>query len=228
MARRPRYCPAGIAQHVVQRGNNRQVCFVDDEDRAALMHWLAEAAHEAAVSIHAWVLMTNHFHLLVTPADPLGVSVLMQRIGRQYVRYFNHRYGRSGTLWEGRFRSSAVQSDHYLLAAQRYIELNPVRAGMVDHPGEYHWSSYHAHANGLTPACWTPHPTFLALSSDPDQRRHAYRQMVDQALPERTIREIRQASTSNIALGNDRFRDEIERLTGIRQRLAKPGPKPKG
>lgn len=147
MARLPRICLPDIPQHVIQRGNNRQACFGSDEDYAAYAHWLEEYARKFRVAIHAWVFMTNHVHLLLTPETDEGVSRLMQTLGRKYVRYFNYTYKRSGTLWEGRFKSCVVEAENYLLLCQRYIELNPVRAGMVEAPGDYIWSSYRA--NGL-------------------------------------------------------------------------------
>ena len=128
MARLPRICLPGIPQHVIQRGNNRQVCFASDEDFAAYAHWLHEYSIKFQVSIHAWGFMTNHVHLLMTPATKDGISKLMQSLGRRYVQYFNYTYKRTGTLWEGRFKSCVVDADNYLLLCQRYIELNPVRA----------------------------------------------------------------------------------------------------
>jgi putative transposase len=132
MPRRPRLCPAGVPQHVVQRGNNRQVCFASDEDLKAYAYWLHEGSQKYQVEIHAWVFMTNHVHLLVTPVEDMAIGRMMQHIGRHYVRYFNYTYCRTGTLWEGRYHSCLVQETAYLLACQRYIELNPVRAGMVE------------------------------------------------------------------------------------------------
>jgi putative transposase len=134
-------------QHIIQRGTNRQPCFASDEDFVAYSHWLDECARKYAVSIHAWVFMANHVHLLMTPSTSDGVSKLMQTLGRYYVRYFNNTYRRTGTLWEGRFKSCVVDEENYLLVCQRYIELNPVRAGMVSAPEGYRWSSYRA--NGL-------------------------------------------------------------------------------
>lgn len=147
MARLPRLDVPGVAQHVIQRGNNRQACFGSDQDFVAYAGWLHEYAVKHEVAIHAWVFMTNHVHLLVTPKNAGGVSALMQSVGRRYVPYFNYSYKRSGTLWEGRFRSCLVQSERYLLECYRYIELNPVRADMVSGPGDYKWSSYRC--NGL-------------------------------------------------------------------------------
>jgi putative transposase len=157
MARLNRLCPVGIPQHIVQRGNNRQVCFNGDEDMAAYANWLKEFSVKFQVDIHAWVFMTNHVHLLATPRIENGISKMMQSLGRQYVRYFNYTYKRSGTLWEGRFKSCVIQSADYLLKCYRYIELNPVRASMVNYPDEYRWSSYHANALGVESALCTPH-----------------------------------------------------------------------
>jgi putative transposase len=141
MPSRPRYCPAGYPVHVIQRGNDRQLCFAEESDLAAYANWLNEYSDQYNVQVHGWVFMTNHVHLLLTPQTDAGISKLMQTLGRLYVRYFNHRYQRSGTLFEGRYRSSLVQQEEYLLACQRYIELNPVRAGLVHDPGDYRWSS---------------------------------------------------------------------------------------
>ena len=137
MTRLKRICPPNITQHIIQRGNNRQVCFASEQDFEAYVAWLKQYSQHYKVKVHAWVLMTNHVHLLCTPADHNGVSKMMQSLGRHYVRYFNNTYKRTGTLWEGRFKSCLVDSDHYLLTLYRYIELNPVRANMVNHPAEY-------------------------------------------------------------------------------------------
>jgi len=131
MARLIRICPPGIPQHIVRRGNNRQACFASEEDFSAYAHWLMEASRKQVVSIHAWVFMTNHVHLLATPSTQKGISNMMQMIGRQYIRYFNRTYNRSGTLWEGRFKSCVVEAENYLLICQRYIELNPVFSNIV-------------------------------------------------------------------------------------------------
>jgi len=171
--------------------------------------------------------MTNHVHLLVTPMTPHAVSKSMQYLGRYYVRYFNYRYQRTGTLYEGRFRSSIIQSEQYLLACQRYIELNPVRAGMVDHPAEYKWSSYRAHALGAKVKMWTPHPEYLALGPTSESRLLNYRKLVSEEPGRMPISEIRKAANTGLSLGNDNFRREVEQLTGQRQHPLKRGPKPK-
>jgi len=179
MARLPRLCPTDIPQHVIQRGNNRQVCFAAKQDFAVFAGWLDEYAREFSVELHAWVFMTNHVHLLVTPREEAAVSRLMQALGRRYVRYFNREYRRSGTLWEGRYKSCLVQADLYLLNCQRYIELNPVRAKMVSAAGEYPWSSYQAHGLGLVVGMHTPHEIYLAFGADTETRLEAYRRWVE-------------------------------------------------
>ncbi len=227
MPRRPRQCPPGYPIHVVQRGNNRQVCFASDADLKAYASWLHQAANEYSIDIHAWVFMTNHVHLLVTPHSPDSISRCMQYVGRYYVRFFNHRYRRTGTLFEGRFRSSIVQNQRYLLACQRYIELNPVRARMVEDPADYAWSSYRAHAFGMQPTMWQPHDEYLALGADPPARQYAYRQLIAQQLSGEMVTHIRDALNTGLVLGNDRFKEQVQELTGIRQHHLKRGRKPK-
>ena len=173
MPRISRQCPIGLPVHVIQRGNNRQACFAANSDLKAYAHWLQEGATKFGVDIHAWVFMTNHVHLLLTPTAEMAVSQLMQYVGRFYVRFFNFQYQRTGTLYEGRFKSSIVQTRDYLLACQRYIELNPVRAGMVTDPADYAWSSYHAHALGCAVKMWTPHAEYLALGRNQKSRSRA-------------------------------------------------------
>ncbi|MCD8513730.1 MAG: transposase [Nitrincola sp.] len=227
MPRKPRVCPVGIPQHVIQRGNNRQICFANQKDFAIYAQYLLEASQRYSVNIHAWVFMTNHVHLLVTPKADGAVSSMMQHLGRRYVRYFNAHYQRSGTLWEGRFKSCLIDSDSYLFRCQRYIELNPVRAGMVTRPEDYHWNSYHTHARGIDSQLWTPHPQYLSLGSNKIQRIEAYQELFNNLLSGEEIQRIQYSLEKEKALGTDRFRLEMERLTGIRQRNVKPGPKPR-
>jgi len=166
MARLKRCCPAGISQHAIQRGNNRQVCFICNEDMAAYVHWLFEASTRYRVLIHAWMFMTNHVHLLATAEEEGGgLSKLFQYIGRHYVRYFNDRYRRSGTLWEGRYKSCVVQEESYLLVCQRYIELNPVRANMVSDSAAYTWSSNQVNGLGVDSNLCSPHALYLAFEN---------------------------------------------------------------
>ena len=167
MPRRPRILLADHPLHIVQRGINREPCFFADEDYQCYLHWLEEAARDCGCAIHAYVLMTNHVHLLLTPAVSGAPVRLMQSLGRRYVQYANRQYRRSGSLWEGRYKSSVVQAENYLLACMRYIELNPVRAAMVIDPGDYRWSSYRANGLGQPDARVTPHALYLGLDTEP-------------------------------------------------------------
>jgi len=212
MPRLPRIDAPGIAQHIIQRGNNRQICFGDNQDLAAYACWLKEYAKEYNVDIHAWVLMTNHVHLLMTAHKKLGISKLMQALGRKYVQYYNFKYKRSGTLWEGRFKSCLVQSDRYVLACYRYIELNPVRAAMVENPKEYRWSSYVINAIGKESSLCTPHPSYLALGKTKESRLRMYREIFKGQLPEETINNIRITTQKGLILGTDSFKQQMEEL----------------
>jgi len=224
VARLRRYCPAGIPQHVIQRGNNRSVCFADDSDMAAYAHFLFEAAVENGLSIHGWVFMTNHVHLLVTPESELALSKTMQTLGRRYVRYFNTTYHRTGTLFEGRFKSCIVQQSDYFFTCLRYIELNPVRAGMVRDPADYVWSSYRANGLGQSTKLWSPHGQYLALGTSNAERQKRYRALFDSCIDEDMLADIRQSVNRGLALGSERFRKQIEALGGRRQSLLKRGP----
>ena len=199
--------------HVVQRGNNRQVCFAKDADMAAYANWLGEYAEKFCVAIHGWVFMTNHVHLLLTPQDDSGVSKLMQTLGRLYVRYFNYTYLRTGTLFEGRYKSSVVQQEEYLLSCLRYIELNPVRAGMVRDPGDYRWSSYRAHAHGLEPKMWTPHLVYSALGENNNERQSCYRRWIGESIASEVVWKIRQCLNKGLVLGTDEFQAQVRDLT---------------
>lgn len=212
MPRRPRFCPAGYPLHVIQRGNNRNAIFTCEDDFAAYAAWLAEGAQRYDLAVHGWVLMTNHVHLLVTPSDETGLSQLMQYLGRLYVRYFNYAYTRSGTLFEGRFKSCVVQEDRYLLNCLRYIELNPVRAGMVVDPGDYHWSSYQAHAFGARPRLWSPHRLYRQLAHDGASRQRIWQRMTGKALKSDVLAKIRHCANTGLVLGNEVFREQVGQL----------------
>lgn len=227
MPRLPRLCPLGIPQHVIQRGNNRQVCFNCDEDLAAYAYWLGKYAEMYLVDIHAWVFMTNHVHLLVTPRVEQAVAKMMQSLGRNYVRYYNHTYKRSGTLWEGRYKSCLVESGEYLFYCYRYIEMNPVRAGMVNFPGEYPWSSYRANTSSLQSSLRTPHPLYLQLGDTDETRFERYQQMFAADLDNHVLHDIRSSVNKGMVYGSDRFKDEIEANLKRRVRALKPGPKAK-
>ena len=214
MARIPRIDVAGVAQHVIQRGVNRSACFCDDLDREFYLASLQEAAQATTCRIHAYVLMTNHVHLLVT-GDQVGcVSAMMQRLGRRYVRRLNARYRRTGTLWEGRFKSSLIDSEGYLLTCYRYIEMNPVRAHMVNHPHEHPWSSVHANAYGQWDPLVEPHPAYQQLSIDDQERLALYRELLEQAQDPAEITVIRAHVNQGKVLGSRRFQRQIAELTG--------------
>jgi putative transposase len=214
MARLPRFDLAGVPQHVVQRGNNRLPCFLDDEDRQRYLQCLRQALSRFGCRLHAYVLMSNHAHLLLTPDEAGGVSRLMHTFARNYVGSFNGRHGRTGTLWEGRFKSCLVDSERYFLTCSRYIELNPVRAWMVAQPNEYAWSSYRAQAGGDADPLLTPHSTYLALGTDPASRASAYRALFAEVLPHELVEEIRSHLQQQKVLGTDRFRSWVEARTG--------------
>ena len=223
MARIPRIDLPGIPQHIVQRGNDRQACFADDADYLRYRQELGEAALKHDCAVHAYVLMTNHVHLLLTPAERGATSRMMQAIGRRYVGAFNARYRRTGTLWEGRFKAALVDSTRYLLTCHRYIELNPVRAEMVSHPGEYRWSSYRANAQGEANMLLSPHPLYLALGADAIARQAAYRELFRFELEPALVDSIRQATNGNFVLGDGRFGDQVARALGRRVMPGKSG-----
>lgn len=216
MARLPRLSLPGCAQHVIQRGNNREACFFAEADFKAYLAFLKDAAAKHRVAIHAFVLMTNHVHLLLTPSDDGGVSSMMQGLGRKYVQHFNFTHGRTGTLWEGRFKSTVVDADNYLLTVYRYIEMNPVRANMVSHASDYPWSSYQSNAVGKSIALLTPHPTYQRLGKTDEERQSAYRILFRGRMPERDLAAIREATNKAWVLGDDRFKAQIEARTGRR------------
>ncbi len=222
MPRRSRLQVAGLPVHIIQRGNNRQACFFADDDYLFFLDHLAQIAKRFRCALHAYVLMTNHFHLLLTSELDAGPSLLMKFLGQRYVQYVNRTYRRSGSLWEGRFRSGLVQTDRYLLGCYRYIELNPVRANMVKHPIEYPWSSYAANGGGK-PVSWiTPHGEYLALGQEDESRRAAYRGLFDSELDQQLLREIRVSTHGGYAIGSSRFRGEIE--TALKQRATPRSP----
>jgi putative transposase len=212
MPRRARFCPAGLPVHLIQRGNNRQAIFTDEGDLAAYAHWLAEGAERFGVAVHGWVFMTNHVHLLATPDGEDSLSRLMQFLGRLYVRRFNYKYSRSGTLFEGRFRTCIVQEDRYLLTCLRYIELNPVRAGMVSDPGDYRWSSFRAHAFGVRAGLWSPHRLYLELAGNQQQRQQAWRELTSQVLEVEVMARVRHCLNSGLVLGTEKFREQVQQL----------------
>lgn len=227
LARLPRYAAPGMPQHVIQRGNNRSVMFAAPTDYRFLYDCLREACDKHGCHVHAYVFMTNHVHLLLTPSTSDAVSRVMQTVGRRYVRHFNDSYRRTGSLWEGRFRATLVDTEQYLLACHRYIELNPVRGGLTALPGDYFWSSYRSTAFGTFDSLVTPHERYLALGPDAGRRQAAHRVLVDDGVAESTLAEIRGATNGGWALGSKRFREEIAALLGRRTQAATRGRRPR-
>jgi putative transposase len=220
MARQPRLDLPGIPQHVVQRGNNRLPCFLDDADRRRYLTLLGEALLNTGCKLHAYVLMDNHVHLLTTPPEIGAVARLMQKLGRGYVGQFNARHRRTGTLWEGRYKASLVDSESYVLHCHRYIELNPVRARMTDDPTAYPWSSCANHYGLRQEAILSPHPEYTTLAATPEARAAAYRQLLHETLSDDSLKAIRTHLQQQRALGRDGFRAMVEaktrRFAGIR------------
>ena len=227
MARRLRTVAPGVPLHVVQRGNNRTTCFFGDEDFDRYLRFLRRAADEERCRIHAYCLMSNHVHLLVTPEDNWACARFMKVVNQRYAQHLNRVHERTGTPWEGRYRSNVVFSMRYVLACYRYIELNPVRANMVRHPREYKWSSYRVNAEGKEDSLLTPHDQYRRLGSTWASRRENYRALFKAHIDEEELDQIRQATNGNYALGNDRFREEIESALGRRATPGKSGRPPK-
>ncbi len=196
---------------MIVRGNNCSEIFCADEDYRFYLEKLKLACDKHRCSIHAYVLMTNHVHLLITPHEEGSLGKALQMLGRYYVQYFNYSYHRTGTLWEGRYKATLIDSETYLLTCMRYIELNPVRAGMVNHPSEYPWSSYRYNALGKPDALVAPHLEYRRLGKTDEERQAAYRQLYRHHIPERSLTEIREATNKAWVLGNDRFKERIQK-----------------
>jgi len=226
MPRRPRVHLDNVPLHIVQRGHNREPCFFAEDDYRSYLHWLGEALAETECALHAYVLMTNHVHLLLTPKKAAAVPKLIISLGRRYVQYINRTYRRTGTLWDSRYKSSLVQAETYLLACQRYIELNPVRARMVQGPTHYPWSSYRANGLGQPDARLTPHLLYCVLGRNDHDRQSAYRALFRAQLDRDAIDDIRLALHQSQPLGNERFYAKIEQMTGIR-RETRPRGRPR-
>jgi putative transposase len=225
MPRRPRIQLDRVPLHIVQRGHNREACFFAEADYQHYLHWLGEALVETECELHSYALMTNHVHLLLTPRRAEAVPRLIMSLGRRYVQYINRTYDRDGTLWESRYKSSVVQAQSYLLTCQRYIELNPVRAALVDDPAHYRWSSYRHNARGQADSVIAPHPLYTAMGTTARARQTAYRALFRTPLDSDVIDDIRLALNQNQPLGNSRFYAQIERRLGER-REARPRGRP--
>jgi putative transposase len=216
VARMPRFAAPGEPHHVIQRGNNRVACFDASSDYRAYCGFLEDACNRFECAIHAYVLMPNHVHILMTPSTPNAIGKVMQSIGRTYVGRFNSIYRRTGTLWEGRYRATVIESESYLFNCYRYIELNPVRAGLVEYPSDYRWSSHSTNAHGTHDSLVTPHDLYVALGRNSDERRTAYRALFARRLAEDVMTEIRIATNKAWALGSSRFRSQLGTKAGRR------------
>lgn len=223
MARLGRYFVPEQPLHVIQRGNNRQAIFFEDQNYVRYRDWLAEAAAQYGCAIHAYVLMTNHVHLLVTPATKESLPRMMQSLGRRYVRHINFAYERTGTLWEGRYRAAPIDTEAYFLACCRYIELNPVRAGMVRRPRDYAWSSHRGHADARPDAVLSDHPILKAIGRTVQARQEEYRALFRVGVDEDFVEALRAATNGGWALGDARFQKQLAKAA--KRRVA---PLPKG
>jgi len=231
MPRQPRYFLRDIPQHIVTRGVDRQATFFSPNDYVLYKNALLKNAERYGASVHAYVLMTNHVHLLLTPARERSIPQLILGLGRDYVQRINWKYDRTGTLWQGRYKSCLVQDDLYLLACQRYIELNPVRAGMVSDPADYQYSSYHSNALGKSDPLISQHSTYKNLGSSAETRRNYYRNMFDVETDRMHVDAIRTTTNTCRVLGNSEFTKQIETVLSRRVRPAKmgrPRKKPEG
>lgn len=223
MARLPRLDMPNIPQHIVQRGNNKQAIFFHEKDYVTFLEYLREALEKNGCDLYAFVLMTNHVHMLAVGEAAGAISGLMQSVGRRYVRYINSTYKRTGTLFEGRFKSSLIDSERYLLACMRYIELNPVRAGMVVDPNHYRWSSYR-HRDCEHRLEWLSEPEeYRRLARNSADRLQTYRDLFRQPLATNELQVIREHLNKDCALGSKKFQDEIGAMLGRRAKIVYQG-----
>jgi putative transposase len=223
MPRLSRLVIPDVPLHITQRGNNRLKCFFENTDFVVYLKLLRTAAIQADCRVHAYVLMSNHVHLLVSPSHEYGPAMLMKALGERYVQYVNRRYSRTGTLWEGRYHSCLVQCERYLMACQRYVELNPVRASAVNEPADYPWSSYRHNAQGHPDKLVTPHELYGRLGKDPASRQSAYRALFDEVLGSDALRQVRQATHGNKAFGSPEFAAQFAQMVGRRLALRNAG-----
>jgi putative transposase len=226
MARLPRLTVPGFPHHIIQRGNNRQPIFATNADYELLLALIDEHARKQHVAIHAYVLMTNHFHLLATPETAEGIPQMMQAVGRRYVRTYNLRHARTGTLWEGRYRSTLIQAERYLMACMVYIDLNPVRAGMVADPADYRWSSHQHYMGGRTDRVITPHPLYWELGNTPFAREQAYAALVQAGISEEQKRALTDSALRGWALGEPDYVAELQKRTARRVTRGQAGRPP--
>jgi putative transposase len=223
MARLPRLVVPDQPHHVIQRGLDHRQIFQDAADHEFFLKWLREAAKMFKVAIHAYVLMPDHVHLLVSPADETGLARMMQWIGRQYVPYFNRKYNREGTLWKGRYRATVIDPESYFMTCCRYIELNPVRCEMVAEPADHQWSSYLHHIGAKQDPVVTDHAKYWALGNTPFDREAAYKELSERPLKADEVEQIRRATEKGWALGSDEFKETLAKKTARRLSPAKKG-----
>lgn len=209
MSRKPRLVLSGIPLHIIQRGNNRRPCFFDEADYQVYLSMLRDSAVQSGCSVHAYVLMPNHIHLLATPSTADAAASLMKRVGQKYVQYINRRHGRFGTLWQGRYRSCLVADERYFFVCHHYIEMNPVRAGMVASPVDYEWSSYRSNALGKASQLIAPHKFYTDLSTHKSERELRYRNLFAEEMPELLMDEVRAATKGDTALASTTFFDQL-------------------
>lgn len=227
MARLPRLTLPGLAHHLIQRGNNRDLIFRSPADHETMKSLLAENSNNYGVAIHAYVLMANHFHLLATPRDDKALPQMMQAVGRSYVRYFNNLHGRTGTLWEGRYRSTVIEAEKYLLMCMAYMDLNPVRQGLADEPADYEWSSYRHYAGVKADRIITPHALFWDLANTPFGRESAYVETVRAGVSGAHTAALTRSAMSGWALGDEAFIAQLQQKTQRRVHMVKAG-RPRG
>jgi len=223
MARLPRLVVPLEVHHIIQRGHDQQLVFRDAADHLAFLEWLKEGARRFKVAIHAYVLMPDHLHLLATPADESGMARMMQWVGRYYVPYFNQKYHRAGTLWQGRYKATVIDAQRYLLPCSRYIEVNPVRSGLVASAADYLWSSYLHHVGAKPDPLITDHAVYWALGNTPFDREIAYQQLAEQVLASAELAHITEATLKGWALGTDEFKAALARQINRRVSPARRG-----
>jgi putative transposase len=228
MARLPRLTLANQVHHIIQRGNNGAEIFADLQDRQSMLDLLREMARRFDVDVHAYVLMPNHFHLLLTPRTDQALPQFMQAVGRSYVRYFNNRHGRSGTLWEGRYRCTVLQAEDWLIPTMVSMDLNPVRAGLAQRAADWPWSSYGANAGLRNDALVSPHRVFWTLGNTPFARDAAYAKVVEAGLGSGTQERISHAALRGWALGDEAFIEKLQQQTERRVTRQRAGRPPKG
>lgn len=223
MPRKPRFIIPGVPVHIVQRGHSRDPVFFEDADYSAYLGWLKSGVERYHCEIHAYVLMTNHIHILATPRETESITRMMQYVGRHYVPYINHTYGTTGSIWEGRYKAGLIQDEHYLLTCMRYIELNPVRADMVCSPADYRWSSYSANVQGNPNELITRHAIYLSLGESLDACCSAYKELFEAHVDLQDLNNIRSSLQTGTPLGNDHFKQKIEAKLGMKVGHSKRG-----